>query len=114
MKVKLRELREVGARYSEKRRGNRMNSRAHVRVEWEVSAGQRQSADAYTRVINPYGCMIVLPDSLEMDQRVALTNLATSVGNTAVVVWKGNRQRDGWEYGIELVTPEMGFWGMEL
>jgi hypothetical protein len=58
--------------------------------------------------------MVVLPDSLDMDQRVALTNLSTNVGNAAVVVWKGNRQRDGWEYGIELVAADLGFWGLEL
>jgi hypothetical protein len=30
------------------------------------------------------------------------------------VVWKGGGRSDGWEYGIELISPEMDFWGLEL
>jgi len=29
-------------------------------------------------------------------------------------VWKGNPRPEGWEYGIELVGPDMDFWGLEL
>jgi hypothetical protein len=45
---------------------------------------------------------------------VALTNVATETSNVAVIVWKGNKQPEGWEYGIELVSPDMDFWGLEL
>ena len=34
MTASLREARQAGARYSEKRRGRRMNSRVPVRLEW--------------------------------------------------------------------------------
>jgi hypothetical protein len=114
MSVNLRELRDVGAKYSEKRRGRRMNSRAHVRLEWTSESGKRQSVETHTRVVNPYGCMVVLADSLELEQRLALTNLATKASNAAVVVWKGNQRPEGWEYGVELVAPDMDFWGLEL
>jgi hypothetical protein len=113
MSVKLRENKPVSARYREKRRGRRMNSRVPVRVEWD-DAGKRTSVDAHTRIINPYGCMVVLQHSLVLEQRVALTNLAVNSSNAAVVVWKGITRPDGWEYGIELVAPEMDFWGIEL
>jgi hypothetical protein len=106
-------LRDAGDRYSEKRRGNRMNSRVRVRAEWEA-AGQSASAEAVTRVINPYGCMVILKSSLELNQRLSLVNLATGSSNASVVVWKGNPRPEGWEYGIELVAPDMDFWGMEL
>ena len=106
-------LRETGNRYSEKRRGNRMNSRVRVRAEWETD-GQSASAEAFTRVVNPYGCMVILKPSLQLNQRLSLTNLATGTSNAAVVVWKGNPRPEGWEYGIELVAPDMDFWGMEL
>ena len=46
-------LREVGNRYSEKRRGHRMNSRVHVRAEWDHQ-GKRHVAESFTRVVNPY------------------------------------------------------------
>jgi hypothetical protein len=114
MSVKISDSKQVGTRYREKRRGQRMNSRVPVRLEWDAASGERMQVAAHTRVVNPYGCMIVLKHSLELEDRVALTNLATNSTNIAVVVWKGGTRPDGWEYGIELVTPEMDFWGLEL
>jgi hypothetical protein len=114
MTVNLRELKQVGTKYGEKRRGRRMNSRVQVRLEWDIEGGKRHSVDTHTRIVNPYGCMVVLADSLELEQRLALTNLATQASNAAVVVWKGNEQPEGWEYGVELVAPDMDFWGLDL
>jgi hypothetical protein len=114
MSVNLRELKQVGAKYREKRRGRRMNSRVPIRLEWTSTGGARQSVETNTRIVNPYGCMVVLADALELDQRLALTNLATSASNAAVIVWKGNQEPEGWEYGVELVAPDMDFWGLEL
>jgi hypothetical protein len=114
MTVNLRELKQVGAKYREKRRGRRMNSRVQVKLEWESEGGKRHSLETNTRIVNPYGCMVVLSDSLQLEQRLALTNLATQASNAAVVVWKGNESPEGWEYGIELVAPDMDFWGLEL
>jgi len=99
---------------SEQRRGRRMNSRVPVRLEWDEAPGKRLSAEAHTRIINPFGCMVVVPHSMDLEQRVALTNLATQSSNAAIVVWKGQSRPDGWEYGIELVAPAMDFWGLEL
>jgi hypothetical protein len=106
-------LREVGSRHSDKRRANRMNSRVPVRAEWELQ-GKRCVAESYTRVVNPYGCMVIFKDALELEHRLSLTNLATGSSNAAVVVWRGNPRPEGWEYGIELVAPEMDFWGLDL
>lgn len=114
MTVKLRELREVGAKYGEKRRGRRMNSRVPVRLEWDSDGSGRVAVETVTRIVNPYGCMIVLRHSLDLNHRLALTNLSTQSSNAAVVVWKGTPQADGWEYGVELVAPEMNFWDIEL
>ena len=111
---KVREGKQRGARFREKRRGKRMNSQDPVRLEWDDQAGKRSATEARTRIINPYGCMVVLTHSLDLDQRVALTNLATKSSNAAVIVWKGTSRPDGWEYGVELVAPEMDFWGLEL
>jgi hypothetical protein len=114
MPAKVRETRKLGTRNSDARRGRRMNSRVPVRLEWDVDHGKRISVEAHTRVVNPYGCMIVLHENLELEHRLALTNLAVDTSNAAVVVWKGVPRPDGWEYGIELVAPEMDFWGLEL
>src|SRR5712692_10449996 len=101
-------------RFQDKRRGVRLNSRVPVAIEWEGPGGRILREEAHTRVVNPYGCLIVLPQNLELDQRVRLTNQANHVSNAAVVVWKGNERIEGWEIGIELIGPEMDFWGLEL
>jgi hypothetical protein len=118
MSVRTRDARpapkRISAAYHDKRRGRRMNSRVPVRLEWDAGTEGRVSVEAHTRVVNPYGCMVVLAESLPLEHRLALTNLATQSANAAIVVWKGNPRPDGWEYGIELVAPEMDFWGLEL
>jgi hypothetical protein len=114
MSLKLREDSHVGANYRDKRRGRRMNSRVPVRLEWDDGAGKRISVEAHTRIVNPYGCMVVLRQALDLEHRIALTNLISQSSNAAVIVWKGNARPDGWEYGVELVAPEMDFWGLEL
>ncbi len=114
MTVKLGDLEQVGIRYREKRRGRRMNSRVPVRLEWDSEGSGRVSVETVTRIVNPYGCMFTLRHSLDLNHRVALTNLSTQSSNAAVVVWKGSPQPDGWEYGVELIAPEMNFWDIEL
>ncbi len=115
MPTKVRENNKVAHGHStEQRRGRRMNSRVPVRLEWDEASGKRSSAEAHTRIVNPYGCMVVLPYSLGLEQHVALTNLATHSSNAAIIVWKGQSRPDGWEYGVELVAPEVDFWGLEL
>ncbi len=114
MPVKTRESKQIGGRYREKRRGRRMNSRVPVRLEWDGHAGNRFTVEARTTVVNPYGCMVVLSESLDLEHRLALTNLANETSNSAIIVWKGNPRPEGWEYGIELVAPDMDFWGLEL
>ena len=91
-----------------------MNSRVPVAVEWQDERGDIVRERAHTRVVGPYGCLVVLASQLKLDQRLCLTNLATHQSNPAVVVWKGNERTEGWELGIELLTPAMDFWGLEF
>lgn len=102
------------AQQREKRRGVRLNSRVPVLIEWADAAGKKFGVQAYTCVVNPYGCMVLLRTDFELDQRVQLTNLASKISNAAVVVWKGSVRPEGWEIGVELVSPEMDFWGLQL
>lgn len=102
------------AKQREKRRGVRLNSRVPVMIEWTEDSGKKARAQATTRIVNPYGCMVVLRVELNLEQRVHLTNLASKLSNPAVIVWKGNVRPEGVEVGIELVSPEMDFWGLQL
>ncbi|HEX2715561.1 MAG TPA: hypothetical protein VHM88_25545 [Candidatus Acidoferrales bacterium] len=101
-------------RYENRRRGVRVNSCVTVVLEWEADAGSTVKEEVRTRIVGPYGCLVVAPRSLEPEKSVRLTNLATRQSNPAVVVWKGNERAEGWELGIELIDPEMDFWGLDL
>lgn len=91
-----------------------MNSRVPVTLEWEDATCGTVRQQALTRVVSPYGCLVVLPHDLSIEQRLLVTNLATEQANPGVVVWRGNVQPEGWELGIELTQPPMDFWGLEL
>ena len=97
----------------EKRRGIRVNSRVPVALEWD-SGAQSLRKEAHTCVVGPYGCMVILPQNLELEQKIRLTNLVSHLSNPGVVVWRGAERPEGFELGIELINPQMGFWGLEL
>ena len=97
----------------EKRRGVRLNSRVPIAVQWD-SGGELLRKETQTRVVGPYGCLVVLPQNLEIKQKIQVTNLVSHETNLAVVVWRGLERSEGWELGIELINPQMGFWGLEL
>jgi hypothetical protein len=99
---------------TEKRRGVRMNSRVPVVMEWLDAQGGAIREQSFTRVIGPYGCLVVSARNLGLKQDIHIVNLATEQMNPGVVVWKGNKQAEGWELGIELTEPPHDFWGLEL
>jgi hypothetical protein len=98
---------------AEKRRGVRVNSCVPIAVEWDAE-GESLRGEARTRIVGPYGCMAVVPHRLDVAQRIRLVNLVSSKTNPAVVVWRGHERAEGWEMGIELIDPEMNFWGLDL
>jgi len=95
------------------RRGVRLNSCVPVSVEWK-SQGEVRCGEARTRVVGPYGCLVLLSQGLEVKQQIQLTNLVSKQSNPAVIVWRGNQRPEGWELGIELINPKMDFWDVEL
>jgi hypothetical protein len=97
----------------EKRRGVRVNSRVPITVEWKAG-GELLRKEAQTRVVGPYGCMAILPTNLEVRQPIQLTNMVSKQTNPAVIVWRGVERTEGWELGIELIDPIMGFWELDL
>lgn len=98
----------------EKRRGVRMNARVRVVLEWEDDRGTVVREQTFTRVVGPFGCLVVLPQSLSVQQCLRVVNLTNEQTNSGRVVWKGNERTEGWEVGIELAAPSMEFWGLEL
>ncbi len=97
----------------EKRRCIRVNSRVPIMVEW-ATAGEVRCGETQTRIVGHYGCLMVLPHNLDVEQHIQITNLLSRQVNSAVVVWRGNQRAEGWELGVELINPQMGFWGLDL
>lgn len=98
-----------------RRRGPRVNSRVPVAMEWRDGLkGQECHAEARTRVVNFYGCLLVTERPMPREQKLVLTNLANHQRIGAVVVFRGKKGPDGWEMGVELTSPKMDFWGVEL
>lgn len=97
-----------------KRRGPRMNSRVPVTIEWKGKNEPLHFEAGFTRVVNTYGCLLVSPGEIELRERVRVTNLATRQAANGVVVWKGSRQSDGWDLGVELLSADLNFWGVDL
>ncbi len=102
------------SKWRERRRGVRMNSAVPVAIDWTDEAGTHHRLQAKTRIVSPYGCLVVLPEDLAMDHLVEVLNLATKQKCPGVVVWNGKERVEGFEIGIELQGPEMDFWGLEL
>jgi hypothetical protein len=97
-----------------KRRSSRMNSRVPVAIEWNARSGTLHFETGCTRVVNSYGCLLVSPRALDLQQRLRVTNLTTQQRAEAVVVWAGVQRPDGWDVGVELVAADLEFWGVEL
>ena len=98
----------------EKRRGPRMNSQVPVEIEWQDGLNRECQAQARTRVVNFYGCLLVAAKPMAIEQKLVLTNLATRRSIAGMVVYRGKKGLEGWEMGVELVNPEMDFWGVDL
>jgi len=101
-------------KWRERRRGVRVNSRVGVEIVWHDPEGKECRREAITRMVSPYGCLVVLPENLALEQPVQLTNFANSQSAQAMVVWKGPERVEGWELGIALMNTETDFWGLDL
>ena len=91
-----------------------MNSRVPVIIEWNGKVGPVHLASAFTRVVNAYGCLLVCPKEMELQTRLRVTNMATRRAVDGHVVWKGMKRPDGWDLGVELISADQHFWGVEL
>jgi hypothetical protein len=102
-------------RAASKRRGARVNCRVPVTIEWNSRvAGSLHLETAFTRVVNFYGCLLVSPKDIDLQQRLRVTNLVTRQQVDAEVVWKGTQRPDGWDLGVKLIEARTDFWGVDF
>ncbi len=101
-------------RSRQKRRGPRMNCRVPVSIEWNGNIGPKRFESAFTRVVNGYGCLLVSPREVDLQQVLRLTNLTSRKAVDGKVVWKGGQRPDGWDLGVEFLATDLNFWGLDL
>jgi hypothetical protein len=109
------EIQAKDLRTASKRRSARMNCRVPVTIAWhEAVRPLRHVEPGFTRVVNSYGCLLVSPREIDLQQRLRVTNLATKQEIDAEVVWKGTKRPDGWDLGVKLIEPTSDFWGIDF
>jgi len=91
-----------------------MNSRVPVTIEWNAGAGVLKLELGFTRVVSNSGCLLVSPRDIGLHQRVKVTNLSTQQSANGVIISVGVQRSDGWDLGVELLTADLDFWGVEL
>lgn len=91
-----------------------MNSRVRITLDWNSPEGKPSHLETVTRIVSPYGCLVVLPHNLPLETKLTLSNVDRQQTLPAMVVWKGTERQEGWEHGLELENPELDFWGLEL
>ncbi len=103
----------VALRHRKPRRGIRVRAHIARALEWQSPTGGVERAEALTRVVGPYGCLMISPHQIEPGQKVRLTKHDNQQVVIGSVVWQGKKRPEGWEIGIELECPTMDFWVMD-
>ena len=100
--------------YAQERRSSRMFKRIRVVAAGKNQHGRRYREACETIVINVYGGLLCIPQPLEMDAPLALTNPFTQEEQECRVVHLGEESDKGWRIGVEFLTPAPRFWGVEF
>jgi len=106
-----------GVKFDERTRqirgAGRVNSRVRVALEWS-DAGKELRAEGYTMDTSSKGCMVVLPETAPVGEKVRLVNLINQLSREGTVVWRGHQSRGGWELGVEFEESCADFWGLDF
>ena len=103
----------IGSQGEYVRIGQRINSRVAVALEWTKN-GRFLRVEGYTGDVSPYGCLVIVPESVEIGQEVRLTNLANNKDCEATVVRQGQNSAAGRELGIHLKNALHEFWELNF
>jgi len=101
--------------YERERRSSRIFMRVRVVAAGKNEDGRRYRNACETIVINAYGCLLCIPQPLEMGALLTLTNPFTQQEEQECrVVYLGEELDKGWRVGVEFLTPAPRFWGVEF
>ena len=104
------------------RREQRIEVMIPLVVKWTDSDGQRHETASYARVVNSYGCLLIVDAILPDESSITLLNPTTLSSIAAHVVGRGSVDTKGREsllvelgkpFGVELDKFDPDFWGAE-
>ncbi len=108
---------------SSRRREQRIEVMIPLVVKWTDSDGQRYETASYARVVNSYGCLLIVDAVLSDESLITLFNPTTLSSTTARIVGRGSVDTKGRQsilaelgkpFGVELDSPDPDFWGAEF
>ena len=114
MVIKKRQMAPDGTKV-ERRRSRRFNVAVPIEVSWSGSNGVANKEEAVARQVNANGGYLEMSVYPELGSRVTLANfLSAQTADARVLATPTGRE--GVQNGIivELITPNEGFWGVNL
>ena len=105
----------AGVIYERERRSSRVFKRVRVVAAGKNENGRRYRSACETILLNVHGCLLCVPQQLEMGALLTLTNPFTQHEDQECrVVYLGEELDEGWRVGVEFLTPAPLFWGIEF
>ena len=109
-------------RSSSHRREPRVEVEIPLTVTWYDDRNQPHEAASHTKVINKYGCLLIVDATIPRETDIRLFNPATLSSITARPVARGTTDTQGRQsvllelvkpFGVELDKPDPDFWGVD-
>ena len=107
-------------RSSSRRREPRVDVEIPLTVTWYDDKNQPHEVAGSTKVVNKYGCLIIVDVTIPREARIILFNPATQSSVAARLVAHGTTDTQGRQsvllelensFGVELDKPDPDFWG---
>ncbi len=109
-------------RASSRRREPRVDVVIQLTVRWHDDKNQPHEVAGYTKVVNQYGCLLIVDATIPREMGITLFNPATLSSITARLVARGTTDTKGRQsvllelgkpFGVELDSPDPDFWGAD-
>lgn len=99
----------------ERRRGERVLIRVPVEVRLPGDGGKEDVEQSETSVVSRYGALISLRVPPKLGTTVVIVNKHTQKSEQFRIAWISDEPREaGHEIGIEILTPQDTFWGIQF
>ena len=100
-------------RFDFRRRSQRVPAQLPVVVEGKLTDETPFADPTRAIMLSAHGCLITLPTSIRLGDRLILRNIATRQEQDCRVVYLGEKQGGRTEVGLRFKTAAPQFWGLE-